>query len=450
MNSGRSASWSNSLLSLALLLSLISCNPYHKTIREASGEEQAKALISLLQTSYPFSGHKGIDWKEYDTELTPLLSNKFSDSIYHEVRSFFYRIPDARMNIRRKNDPILMNQYLSGYAGFDLLRFPDGSCRVISVDSSGQAFLKGLRPGDQILGWNGSNIHQVIQESVTPWGMHPASLVTRELLQDYFMTRGPVNQSVELFYENATGNTKGIRVEFTEKATSPVPDYLGIPGFSEDYPEFLITEDIGIWTLTDFSHKTLNLFTSTIRPALENIKGLVIDLRNNRGGHDDVAARIAGYFVQEESVYEETVIWDPKTDGWLNIGSIHIHPQDTIQFSKSVYMVIGPLCNGAGEGFARVMSNEANISTIGLWNTAGSFSYPGGKVKIPNKFTLYYPVGMSVDENGSILLESPGDYGGGIYPDIRIPFSYEVMQALGNGQDVLLYEALRHAALQAN
>ncbi|WP_443146823.1 S41 family peptidase [Paenibacillus sp. OSY-SE] len=44
-----------------------------------------------------------------------------------------------------------------------------------------------------------------------------------------------------------------------------------------------------------------------------HVKGLIIDLRDNKGGYDQLVANIAGYFVKEERFYEVTSYYNKFT-----------------------------------------------------------------------------------------------------------------------------------------
>ena len=443
MNSNRSAGLLNRLVLLSgLLLLFASCNPYYQVIRTRDAESGAAQVADILNTSYPFSGHKGIHWPDDLAGLDSLLAMDFSSEVYRDIKKLFYRIPDSRLTIKSALDTKLMQQDLSGYLGFDLCRDIDGSCKVIRVDSASQAWEKGLRVGNTILGWNGRSVIRELEEKEIIWGIHPASEAFRLVLTDHFMTRGPAGQSVEVFFENQTKNTRGIRLDFVPAEITLTPAYIGIPKYDQTYPEFRIENNTGILTIPEFSNQFYNRFVADYMPQILESKALIIDLRENQGGLDEVAAGTARWFATQPRLYEESLVWNPADSSWVEMGHLEVEPIAEFQYDKPVLVLVGPKCNGAGEGFGRVISQEQHVNTLGIWNTAGSFSFPGGKIILPRKFTIHYPIGMSLDEDGTILLESPGDYGGGIYPDIRINNDYQTLAAICGGYDLLLESAL--------
>ncbi len=444
------------LLIAVISITVTACNPYKTVIRKHDLISQSTSqstnitnslstcIVEQLKISYPFTGHKAIQWDAFEAGLQEHLNcPQLSDTAYLKIRELFFSLPDASLNISRAGDKQLMKAETAGYCGFEIAKDDAGNYFVCSIDSSSDAWIKGLRQGDKILGWNGSSIHQVVQNTALRWGYHPAGINFREILQQHYLSRGPAGSSTELFYESATGNTRGIRVNFESEPLEYAPAYIGIPAGGSK-KEFTVTNSkLGIWTIPAFTPAVLQQFRKHILPELSSMEGLIIDLRENSGGNDAIAASLTEYFISDKRLYESTLIRDLDTDIWTDLGDIHAHPVENA-FTKPVIILIGPLCTGAGEGFARIMQMEDHIRTLGIWNTKGSFSYPGGVIKIQGKFTIHYPIGMSLDENRIILIESPGDYGGGIYPDIRIPARKEILMSLSSGYDILIDEAIAH------
>jgi carboxyl-terminal processing protease len=81
---------------------------------------------------------------------------------------------------------------------------------------------------------------------------------------------------------------------------------------------------------------------------------------------------------------------------------------------------------------------------MGFWGTHGSFGMSGGEMYLPGGYTLYYPIGRSLDADYRIQLDSDEDLRGGVTPDIRVPWTEEtVHKAFVERQDVLLEFAVR-------
>lgn len=66
----------------------------------------------------------------------------------------------------------------------------------------------------------------------------------------------------------------------------------------------------------------------------------------------------------------------------------------------------------------------------------------GDSIKMPCGIKIGFPYGRSIDENGTVKLDSRNGIGG-IIPDIRIPMNAANAVAFGDGTDVLLDEAVK-------
>jgi len=431
--------------SIFIALNLLSgCSPYFHSLNNSAGSEgQSRILAEIIEGEYPFTEHKGIDWHSISAEISRLIeTDTFNDSLYLKLREQIYLIPDTRINITSRKDKKLKAHFTSGYLGFDIARRPDGAFFVSKIDSQGQAWEKGIRPGHNIIGWNQKLISDAISEYPLMWGYNPATEEFRGLLSCHFITRGTPGSSVEVFYVNSRENSKGVRLEFEKSDIRDFPGFIGIPNKDEDgFADFYLYNDsLAYLRIDHFTPSTLRFFRKVVTDNLSKITGLVIDLRENSGGYDRVAVDIAGHFVSSERFYEETFIM--RNHEMHVLGSITAKPSD-ITFPGQVIILTGPLTMGVAEGFVNILIKEENIRSMGCWNTAGSFSLPGGLIKVGNGLKLNYPVGGALDKNHNILLE-PGMFNKGIKPDILIPATEEIIINLANGYDILLEEALAH------
>jgi hypothetical protein len=68
----------------------------------------------------------------------------------------------------------------------------------------------------------------------------------------------------------------------------------------------------------------------------------------------------------------------------------------------------------------------------------------GGRIRLPGGYTLYYPIGQSLDAAHRIQLGADAGLRGGVEPDVRVPWSEEtVRRTFVEGQDVVLDAAVR-------
>ena len=422
---------------------LAGCSPYIHKIKAPGSVLAEHQLHEILEEEYPFTEHKGIDWHQFAHEMQVLLvGNSFNEEAYLKTRYRVYNMPDSRLNIFSNQDDELRKQQTSGYIGFELAFSPPNNYFVARIDSQSEAWDKGIRQGFQIIGWNGKHIRDAIDSYPLAWGFNPSTDELRKVLSCHWVCRGKAGTTAEIFFINEQENNKGVRLSFTEETESDFPSYIRIPTKTLDKKhEFrLISEGIGYLRMDHFIPSSISFFRNEVVDKLAGLNGLIIDLRENSGGYDGVAVQIAGHFITETRLYEESFILNK---GEYNIFGSHLAEPAEAAFTKNIILLTGPMTMGVAEGFANILKDEEHIRTLGSWNTAGSFSLPGGQIKLGKGIKLNYPVGGGLDENHNIILES-GKWIKGIYPDVYIPPTKEFIMLKANGYDILLEEALAH------
>lgn len=192
---------------------------------------------------------------------------------------------------------------------------------------------------------------------------------------------------------------------------------------------------------------TLELLRSAVKEAKEaGSRGIILDLRNNIGGLDDMSADILGSFYAQKTLYEYQNLYNPVT-GEFEIQSatadsqgLYIQPAEPY-FDGEIIALINTKCVSSGEGLAMGIKNLPNGETLGFYGTNGSFGLAGSEAAMPGDLTVHWPSGQSLDENKNIQVDSQNGVGG-ISPSIKIPMTAQNAIRIANGEDVELEEAI--------
>jgi carboxyl-terminal processing protease len=188
---------------------------------------------------------------------------------------------------------------------------------------------------------------------------------------------------------------------------------------------------------------TLGMFHDAVKAAIDTgAAGLILDIRNNVGGLDDMAATMLGSFYTKQAFYEQQNIFDEKT-GVRAVkpdGTLYIEPAQDV-YTGHVIALINQKCLSSGEGLALGIYHLDNGDTLGFYGTNGSFGLTGSEAALPGGLTVSWPSGQSLDASGQIQLDSRGGIGG-VAPEIRIPMTSERAQRVAQGVDVELEEAI--------
>ncbi|PKV50258.1 peptidase S41-like protein [Aquimarina sp. MAR_2010_214] len=196
----------------------------------------------------------------------------------------------------------------------------------------------------------------------------------------------------------------------------------------------ILNKDIGYIHLSDVEGDN----PSTIDQVVADLKkhqAIIVDIRNNNGGDDDYAHRIAGAFADgEHFIYTvqtrngiEHNDFDPKKK-WFT------RPEGNEQYVKPVILLTNRYVVSGAEIFTLNMKAFDHVTHIGDI-TAGDHSDQSLVRFLPNGWTYAYSTQLYLMPNGKSL------EGIGIAPDIHIKNTKEDISARN---DLVLEKAIKH------
>jgi hypothetical protein len=169
-----------------------------------------------------------------------------------------------------------------------------------------------------------------------------------------------------------------------------------------------------------------------------SLKGLVIDVRLNKGGDDplgvEIASRLTGkkYLAYEKAARNSTSLDVPLT--FSEKQPVWVVPSNKPNFRGKVALLIGPDTVSAGETFTMaLMGREPHVLRIGR-DTQGVFSDVLQRT-LPNSWRFGLPNEVYYTQDGKAFDAT------GVPPDIRVPFFTPT--DLLRSRDAALEEAIR-------
>jgi carboxyl-terminal processing protease len=447
-------------LFLTLTVTLADAGPRQSQAPQPAGWTDAfEAMHARLATEYPFGQWKAIDWDRLrDAALRRIRAaeaEKRADEFYLALRGYVYAIPDGHIRIRYGGTEALRDARVGADFGVTLARLAEGRV-VIDYVSPDLSAAGALRTGDEVTHWNGHPISEALSAVSTIWANAPQpTRADREYQQLRFLTRAP------------SGTRAAITVKTPDDAARVVPlaavpdggaglartELLASPEQRKNRVQFrLLPSGHGYIRLTGFFGET-KAQTDAIFPAFAEAitwfnqlraPGLVLDLRQNSGGIDELAARIAGIFYRGPANYLDAEYFDPASGTFAVKKDEHIAiaPQQPA-FGGPVAALISPGTVSAGEGLARAIQQLPQGATVGFSGTHGSYGMTGGRIELPEGIVVSFPVGRSIDENGRILLDADARLNGGVDPDVRVALTAERLRQMRiDGRDVELEAAI--------
>jgi carboxyl-terminal processing protease len=442
------------------------------------------AAHKKFSQEYAFSDWKGVDWPGLYSRFLPRVTEAQAandgKAYYLALHEYICSIPDRHISLSATNSsiPSILGEELAG-GGFGMAVAELNDLRVIvaAVSPNGPANMTGIAVGAEIITWGGQPIktaigkidvrtvpfmalsHQLGQEK---------PIATQEyyrLEQARLLARGPVGTTVQTVFRNP-GSTS------TQTATLTAVDDGGLTfsllnfakqaDFSEESDQVdyrILPEGYGYVVVkmekdilnpgypTRVFQKFQEAITSFVKAV---VPGVIVDLRGNFGGSDDLSADLCGFFYNSPSFYEYQEYYDKRSGQFVRItigdygvvDHISIKPQIP-HYSGPVVALVNPATHSSGEGPPMGIARLPQGSVIGFHGTGGSFGMVGGKVSLPGGYAIEYPNGRSTDQYGVVQLDSRNGIGG-VAPNPRVPKTLENVLAFAAGTDVELQYAIRY------
>lgn len=162
--------------------------------------------------------------------------------------------------------------------------------------------------------------------------------------------------------------------------------------------------------------------------TMRDTRALIVDVRMNLGGNEDVAGEFAARFLANEFTYATCQI----RNGIMHTNLTEriprtVKPRGPWRYDRPVLLLIGERCISSNESFIAMMMGATNVTTIGA-HTAGSSGNPM-EIKLPLDITVGVPVWIAYLPDGTPLDER------GIQPQVKFepqPGAFE-----GNRDDLL-------------
>ena len=172
---------------------------------------------------------------------------------------------------------------------------------------------------------------------------------------------------------------------------------------------------------------------NAVMDSLRNVKGFVVDARNNGGGNESLAREVAGRFTNQSLVYGY-VRWrnGPNHTDFTDPAPQSLVPSGERQFTGAVTLLTNRHCFSSGEGFILMMRVLPNVTVVG--DTSGGGSANPIVLELPNGWQYWVSRWIHYTAEQTIF------EGIGLAPDIAVQISPADSVA---GHDTILEKAVQ-------
>lgn len=437
--------------------------PNYHNFSKKSYTDSFRALVRTMDKEYVLKEWKEIDFPALEAKYMPMIEEaekehdpaKFADAVTlfcNELHDGHVgTLPDV--NVKEIPFPFDFHEY-----GMSMARLDNGT--VIAVCTTPEANALGIEDGTVITKWNGKPVLQAADEDVPDMGI-PVKANADRLAVMYLACIG--SDTVDVSFIDKSGNEQ----------TAKLYELDRIETFLKSFPTFSHRND----NQTNFSTKMLDdkcgyillIAESTdngtqdtagylmgnhkwaremFREKLRGLKAqgmeyLVIDLRNNVGGLDEIACALCDLLTEDQWYGQGLGI--RKNSEYICVSDHIIHGDGEFADLK-VIALTNFNCASAGDGAALYLSRLPNVTLAGMTDPEGCNQETGGMCLLSDgAVCVSYPTGLVLNEDGEPNVDTRADRISRNPVEVRIPFDYDAaMRIYRDGEDYELNWAIEY------
>ncbi|MFA4876310.1 MAG: S41 family peptidase [Methanoregula sp.] len=434
-----------------------------------SWSDAFRSLNNLMKERYAYTQWKSVNFDNLYAAWAPAIADaeKKQDkaAYYRALRGYLFAIPDGHVDVLpTAGDFGAKYADIGGGYGFAISRLESGNVIVSYVTNGSAAERAGIRPGDTITAWNGRPVMDAIHATPFIWAVKKPSTAEGILLQQQrLLTRAPIGTPATITIAGSAGASQrtvnltayndgaDTLIKTTTFLGKQIND-IGAASILTDIRPQISNDTVTYRTMPggyayiaiyEESYDVYQPFKAAMLDAIaKKAPGIVIDLRYNSGGDDNIASCFAGWFVDAPVFYEYATKYDPGSRRFTRVSEAWTAPRPD-GYPGPVAVLVSPDTISSGEGLPMVFAKTGTGKIISWYGTNGAFGMNGLQAILPLGMYVVFPDGASLDRDGVIQVDSNETLNGGIAPQIRVPVNEDTIARAMAGEDVQLTYATK-------
>ncbi|MBE6848752.1 MAG: hypothetical protein E7502_02465 [Ruminococcus sp.] len=466
------------ILTVAIGFYFCGTSPNFYNFSRMSYTESFHALAQQMDENYVLKEWKEVDFTALEEKYMPLVEeaeqeqnpSKFCEA----VRMFCWELHDGHIFVASDFDTeqyplqVKFHDY-----GLSMVQLDNGD--VIAVCTSEEAQKLGITDGTIITHWNGKPIPQALLEDTQDQGFPVKANADRLAPMELAMLGG---DTVDVTFINADGTEKTATlsdlgelesIRKAQAAFSRMPEIQTIEdqqaflesNFSakmlDDKCGYLVLNaevtDSGFLDILSYLMGEHSWAREMFREKLRDLKAqgmeyLVIELRNNMGGMDEIACALVSLLTEEDWYGQGLGI---RRNGKYICVSDHDIKGDGEFADLHAVALTNYNCASAGDGASLYLSKLPNVTLAGITDPNGCNQETGGECLLSGGVvTVCYPVGLILNADGVPNIDTAPDRISRNPVEVRIPFDAEAAERIFvDGEDYELTWAMEYLKEQA-
>ena len=451
---------------LSSLIALVVCvlflfdllgSPIVHNYTRMSYTQSFKKMLATMEKEYCLSSWKKIDYdgllKEYLPRVEEAEKNNDESAYAAVVTEVTYRFYDYHVYTALGDDiyDSVMNSLTGNDYGLSMMKLDDGTVVAIFVeDGNGMLYDEphditklGIHNGTQIVAWDGKEINEAIDATECINSTIQFSVKSNE---DFFrpaFLAGKGGETVDVTFIDDNGSEKHAQLnrigDYSGRLSGVLIKFLHLHDYTPNFTTKMLDDKCGYLLVRSEYYSTFYDNLSVIRSGyypelvefyagkIEELKAqgmeyLVIDIRNNGGGYDNVAGALASLFTDEKK-YMCGFGYEDET-GYHTTENNYIFPDGRYK-DLPVVVLVNLTCGSAGDGMAKFLGECDNVTLMGITASAGVNQNNGGIMYLTKNISVYYPIALTLSSENVPLIDTDQTREGRIPLEAKIPMTKE-------------------------
>lgn len=439
-------------ISLMLLVSTLGAGKVANYTRKSMKDAYLSAC-DYIEENYVLTEWKKIDLEKLKTDGLVLIDEaektgdtaKYYDALYMLINSL--HDAHAGVSINDTESSYVMDKITAfGDYGLSLITLDNGDTIAVNVEDGLE-----IKNGDIITKWDGIPVDEAIDQVVLPTLMGTA-IVEHEKIDKTFFLAGVGEDTVNVTYINSDGKeivTSLSRIEGNQpRVYNSISLFTRSKLEEEGYDYRMLDDNIGYLRVTEEKTNELSdrigyvmgnhaVAREMFRKDLQKLRDqgmtkLVIDIRYNAGGMEEVATALTSLFTKEKMFAYSLGV---KNGEEMKAVSDRYVMADGEFSDLEIVVLTSMRCGSAGDGLVLYLSRLPNVTVAGLTNPIGINQEIGGQIFMPESAIIVFPTGLVLDENGNPNIDIDDTRQSRNPVDLKIPLDKDAALKIFSGEE---------------
>lgn len=410
----------NLFLSL-ILLTAISCSTKYRNMQSF---ETVWQTVNARHYDPTFGG---VDWNAvHDRYESGIAAAQDDGEFYLLTNQMLFELNLSHLLVATRSDlerymPVL---FAEGAIGIGI-KWIQGNAVIAAVKPGTPADKAGLRPGYVIVGVDGKSVDQLVSNKKVYLTPPFNNRNRRNNLANYILGRidGAPDTRVAITYRNEF-NVIGQKAIMRKSRGQATPLSQAMPPAFIEFESKRLAGNIGYIRFNHFAAPVDTKFIAAIK-AMDDTKGLIIDLRANPGGFFSVLDTMAEYLLFRRVVLYRYKFRDRVVDKVLD--------PVAEPYQKSVVVLIDERSMSCSELFAGSLQAVKRVVVIG--DRSPGYLLGANWIRLLNGGYFMHTILQPLPSDGKIIEDQ------GVVPDIEVSLD---RKSLLDGRDTQLETAIKY------